>query len=106
MCAATCLSNTFRYSFSADIWSLGITIIECITGQFPFVKDDGTNPISGFWELLKHITQKDPVQLKGVSAELADFVRLWYERVTTLLTSIISTAKKPADRATASQLLV
>lgn len=65
------------YSFASDIWSLGISVVECATGRFPFVKRDGTAPISGFWELLNHIKSQDPPSLStkdGFSPEISDFV--------------------------------
>ncbi|RZR73166.1 hypothetical protein BHM03_00020982 [Ensete ventricosum] len=29
------------YSFAADIWSLGLTILECGTGKFPYTANEG-----------------------------------------------------------------
>lgn len=68
------------YSFEGDVWSLGVTVVECATGRCPFVKADGT-PVAGFWELLNHIKMHDPPSLStafGFSPDLCDFVSKWY----------------------------
>jgi serine/threonine protein kinase len=31
------------YSFASDIWSLGITLVECALGQFPYTAYTGSN---------------------------------------------------------------
>jgi len=30
-----------NYSYPADIWSLGLSILECGTGKFPYTANDG-----------------------------------------------------------------
>lgn len=29
------------YSYAADIWSLGLALFECATGEFPYTANDG-----------------------------------------------------------------
>jgi serine/threonine protein kinase len=68
-----------RYSFASDIWGLGISIIECVTGRFPFLKDGGV-PAQTFWELMSTIKNQNPPKLdpeNGYSPELCHFVSRW-----------------------------
>ncbi|GBG76229.1 hypothetical protein CBR_g21977 [Chara braunii] len=44
--------NNERYSFPADVWSLGLSILECATGEFPYNAAKG--PVSLMLQLLEH----------------------------------------------------
>ena len=58
------------YAFDSDVWSLGLALLECATGRFPYppeTRDDGdgdeTAPRAppktlGFWDLLDHIVRE------------------------------------------------
>ena len=58
------------YAFDSDVWSLGLALLECATGRFPYppeTSDDGdgdeTAPRAppktlGFWDLLDHIVRE------------------------------------------------
>jgi len=82
------------YSYASDVWSLGITVYECISGQFPFQKEDGSKPLSGFWELLTYIKKSHPnlSPQDGYSEEVSDFVKKCLQ-------------KNPTDRPSVNQLL-
>ena len=47
------------YSFASDIWSLGITLVECALGQFPYTAYTGSN----YFVLLSQILNDPPPQL-------------------------------------------
>merc|ERR1719171_2715516 len=78
------------YSFASDIWSLGITLIECALGHFPYTAYTGSN----YFVLLGQILNDPPPQLPAntFSAEFQDFVSLCL-------------CKEPEQRPTSQQLL-
>lgn len=47
------------YSFASDIWSLGITLLECALGQYPYTAYTGSN----YFVLLSQIINDPPPQL-------------------------------------------
>lgn len=55
------------YAFDSDVWSLGLSLLECATGRFPYPPEDATDKIKeddakpktlGFWDLLDHIVRE------------------------------------------------
>ena len=74
-----------RYSFDADVWSLGLTMLEIATGRFPYsaAGGGGQHPGGGggaarmgFWDLLDYIVQHPPpIPPKQLfSDEFCDFI--------------------------------
>ncbi|KAF2572883.1 hypothetical protein F2Q70_00005246 [Brassica cretica] len=48
------------YDYSSDIWSLGMSVLECAIGRFPYLEsEDQQNPPS-FYELLAAIIESPP----------------------------------------------
>merc|ERR1712193_149513 len=78
--------NSEKFSFPADIWALGISLVYLATGKLPVPKD--------FWSAVNAIVQKPPPGLdrKQFSAPFCDFVDKCLQR-------------DPAKRHTANQLL-
>uniref|UniRef100_A0A6P7G6H7 mitogen-activated protein kinase kinase n=1 Tax=Diabrotica virgifera virgifera TaxID=50390 RepID=A0A6P7G6H7_DIAVI len=63
------------YDIRADVWSLGITLVEMATGVFPY-QDCKTD-----FEVLTKVIGQDPPTLpadKGFSEEFRSFVRYWF----------------------------
>ncbi|GMH43689.1 hypothetical protein BSKO_11611 [Bryopsis sp. KO-2023] len=77
-----------HYSFPADIWSLGLALIECATGRYPYAASEG--PLQLMIQVLE-----EPVPLPSEDAyspELCDFVGRCMK-------------KDPLERPTAEELL-
>uniref|UniRef100_A0A7S1FIZ3 mitogen-activated protein kinase kinase n=1 Tax=Noctiluca scintillans TaxID=2966 RepID=A0A7S1FIZ3_NOCSC len=67
------------YRYDSDMWSLGITLIECISGLYPYADGDGTVARSeSFWKLMDKIVKQDAPRLpsdKGHSVDAQDFIQ-------------------------------
>ncbi|CAF1764817.1 unnamed protein product [Brassica oleracea var. botrytis] len=64
------------YDYSSDIWSLGMSVLECAIGRFPYLEsEDQQNPPS-FYELLAAIIESPPPTAPSVqfSPEFCSFV--------------------------------
>ena len=62
------------YSFSSDIWSIGMVVYEMTTGIHPYPE---SSPI----ELIEYLsTQPSPslAEIPGLSPDIIDFVARWY----------------------------
>lgn len=60
-----------KYSFEGDIWSLGIVLVELVTGEYPFKED------KNFLVMLEQIKEEDSPNVPDngeFSPELRDFV--------------------------------
>ena len=78
-----------QYSFASDIWSLGITLVECALGQFPYTAYTGSN----YFVLLSQILNDPPPQLpETFSQAFRDFI-------------LLCLCKEPEQRPSAEQLL-
>lgn len=56
------------HSFSSDIWSLGMTLLTCFLGHFPFQMQEKT-----IWEMIEEI-KKFNLEKYNISNELKDFL--------------------------------
>lgn len=78
--------NGREYTYASDVWALGICVLECLLGRYPFPKPQN------YFDYL-HAAQTDPAKLvRSASPECVDFVKL-------------CTAEDPKNRPTANQLL-
>jgi len=80
------------YSYDSDIWSLGLSLVECALGYFPYINEG--NRALGFWDLMAFIVQSPPPKLPEgqFSKEFCSFIELCLQ-------------KKPEDRCSATTLL-
>ncbi|GAQ84491.1 mitogen-activated protein kinase kinase [Klebsormidium nitens] len=79
-----------QYGVDSDIWSMGLSIVECALGSFPYSQA----PNLGFWDLLTFIVHNPAPVLPPdqFSPEFCDFVAACLK-------------KRPQDRPSATQLL-
>ena len=81
------------YYADTDLWSLGIILVECAWGRYPYPDPDDEIEEVGFWELLKYITEKPSPKLGSEYSEaFQDFVS-------------ICLRKQASTRSSASELL-
>nr|GME21782.1 mitogen-activated protein kinase kinase 2-like [Ipomoea batatas] len=76
------------HGFRSDIWSLGLVLLECATGDFPYSPPQGEEGWTNVFELMETIvTQPEPfnspfwrfvlfkrIKLEDISAECVDYV--------------------------------
>eukprot|EP01112_Ceratiomyxa_fruticulosa_P002135 TRINITY_DN12262_c0_g2_i1.p1 TRINITY_DN12262_c0_g2~~TRINITY_DN12262_c0_g2_i1.p1 ORF type:complete len:372 (-),score=82.23 TRINITY_DN12262_c0_g2_i1:93-1208(-) len=68
------------YSFDSDIWGLGLSLVECALGRFPYPPIEGPAstppPALSFFELMGYIVRSPPPTLPAekFSPEFCDFV--------------------------------
>ncbi|KAM3130241.1 hypothetical protein pb186bvf_017636 [Paramecium bursaria] len=66
------------YSADTDIWSLGLTLLECAWGKFPYPYPyQQEQKILGFWELMEYVSQKPPPCCPpDYSQQMNDFISI------------------------------
>ncbi|XVF35076.1 hypothetical protein REPUB_Repub18cG0113600 [Reevesia pubescens] len=82
------------YGTKADIWSLGLVLLECATGQFPYSPPDQAEGWSNFYELMEQIVEDPPpcAPSDQFSPEFCSFISACLE-------------KDPKERKSARELL-
>ncbi|KAK8454790.1 hypothetical protein SEVIR_4G034500v4 [Setaria viridis] len=65
--------NAKKHGYMSDIWSLGLVILECATGNFPFP------PCDSFYELLEAVVNQPPPSAPSdqFSPEFCSFISAW-----------------------------
>ncbi|XP_010545320.1 PREDICTED: mitogen-activated protein kinase kinase 6 isoform X2 [Tarenaya hassleriana] len=48
------------YDYSSDIWSLGMSVLECAIGRFPYLQSEDQQNSPSFYELLAAIVESPP----------------------------------------------
>ncbi|GIL62733.1 hypothetical protein Vafri_16916 [Volvox africanus] len=85
------------YSFDSDLWSLGLTLLECALGRFPYPPPGESGVNLGFWELLEYIVIEPAPTLPAdqFSSELVDFVGQCLQKDAKARPSVTSLAQHP-----------
>ncbi|XWS17447.1 hypothetical protein CRYUN_Cryun33cG0068600 [Craigia yunnanensis] len=82
------------YGNKSDIWSLGLVLLECATGQFPYSPPEQAEGWTNFYELMEQIVGQPPpcAPSKQFSPELCSFISACVQ-------------KDPKERKSAHELL-
>jgi len=82
-----------KYNFDTDLWSLGLTILECALGRYPYSDLGGDQSKMTFFDLVDILSTKPAPKLPdNYSPVIQDFVA-------------ICLRKEPGTRASATELL-
>jgi len=82
------------YDYSSDIWSLGMVVLECAIGRFPYMQSEDQQSWPSFYELLEAIVESPPPSAPSdqFSPEFCSFVSACIQ-------------KNPQDRSSSLDLL-
>ena len=71
--------NGGAYGFDSDIWSLGLVILECAVGRFPYLPPGQSEGWLNFYELLETIVEQPPPSAPAdqFSPEFCSFISGW-----------------------------
>ncbi len=69
-----------KYGYESDIWSLGLTLLECALGRFPYQPPGEDEGFLNFYELLSTIVEEPPpvAPADKFSSEFCSFISAWY----------------------------
>ncbi|WJX90961.1 serine/threonine protein kinase [Trifolium repens] len=82
------------YNYKSDIWSLGLILLECAIGRFPYTPPDQSKTWESIFELIETIVDKPPPTppSEQFSAEFCSFISACLQ-------------KDPANRLSAQELM-
>ncbi|KAL2945206.1 Mitogen-activated protein kinase kinase 2 [Bienertia sinuspersici] len=68
------------YGAKSDIWSFGLVVLECATGQFPYPLPDDGDDWNNYFSVMQTITEQPPpsASCDRFSPEFCSFVSSWY----------------------------
>ncbi|EOY30358.1 Disease resistance protein RPS5, putative isoform 1 [Theobroma cacao] len=83
------------YGIKADIWSLGLVLLECATGKFPYTPPEQAEGWTNLYELMERIVEESPpcAPSEQFSPEFCSFISACLQ-------------KDPKERKSARELLV
>eukprot|EP01119_Soliformovum_irregulare_P012937 TRINITY_DN3394_c0_g1_i1.p1 TRINITY_DN3394_c0_g1~~TRINITY_DN3394_c0_g1_i1.p1 ORF type:complete len:369 (+),score=114.14 TRINITY_DN3394_c0_g1_i1:968-2074(+) len=80
------------YSYDSDVWSMGLSLLECAIGYFPYAQ--GTDSFFGFVEVIRK--QPAPrVPSSGFSSDFADFIEECLQKAPEARPQVSSLLKHP-----------
>ncbi|WMV60085.1 hypothetical protein MTR67_053470 [Solanum verrucosum] len=93
------------YDYKSDIWSLGLVLLECATGHFPYTPPEGDEGWVNVYELMETIVdQPEPCAPPGqFSPQFCSFISACLEAHYTI--TCFSVQKHQKDRLSANELM-
>ncbi|KAL2327234.1 hypothetical protein Fmac_020661 [Flemingia macrophylla] len=88
------IGNQYGYNYKSDIWSLGLILLKCATGQFPYTPPDQRERWENIFQLIEAIVEKP-----SPSAPSDDFSSEFCSFISACL------QKNPRDRPSARDLI-
>ncbi|CDW76221.1 UNKNOWN [Stylonychia lemnae] len=65
------------YFSDTDIWSLGLTLVECALGRYPYPYEGDESKELGFWDIVSYVSEKDPPKLPSTfSDDFKNFIAI------------------------------
>lgn len=67
------------YNYKCDIWSLGLILLECATGRFPYTPPDQKERWENVFQLIEAVVEAPPPSASPdqFSPEFCSFVSAW-----------------------------
>jgi len=71
--------NQNGYDYKSDIWSLGLILLKCATGQFPYAPPDQREGWENLFQLIEIIVEKPSptAPSEDFSPEFCSFISAW-----------------------------
>lgn len=68
-----------RYDNKSDIWSLGLILLECATGKFPYSPPEQDGGWVNFYELMEAIVEGEPPSAPAdqFTPNFCSFISAW-----------------------------
>ena len=57
------------YFSDTDIWSLGLTLVECALGRYPYPFEGDEPKELGFWDIVSYVSEKDSPKLPNTFSD-------------------------------------
>jgi serine/threonine protein kinase len=95
-----------KHSFDSDLWSLGLSLMECLLGYFPYRPPDASRKSKyGYWDVMDKIVREPAPQLPALAAtKLTDGAPVQFsEAFESFLQGCLQ--KDPTQRQSATKLL-
>lgn len=67
-----------KYTFNADVWALGVILVEAALGRYPYLMEGMEKKKFEFWDLLDAMKNSPCVSCASLRLTEFAFVQAWY----------------------------